>query len=154
VLYRLGLSARNELYKPYNVMKYFSLLLVVMVYCSVSSCNKEKLPPSDSIVGEWRWVKSVGGIGGFTLTPKTEGFTQKWVFNADSTCKFYHKDTVAINGKFSIKRNYKTSAGETFDLMNTTGSGSDQAFVIRNDLLFFSDIFISDGFGSTYVRIK
>lgn len=135
------------------VMKYFILLMAVFTLCSVSSCNKEKMLTSDSIVGEWRWVKSVGGIGGFTLTPKTEGFTQKWVFNADSTCKFYHKDTVAINGKFSIKHNYKTSAGETFDLIKT-GSWTESAFTIRNDSLFFSDIFISDGFNSTYVRIK
>ncbi|MEN0055014.1 MAG: hypothetical protein AAGC65_15175 [Mucilaginibacter sp.] len=135
-------------------MKYLSLLLVLIIYCSASSCNKGKLPPSDSIVGQWRWVKSVGGIGGFTLTPKTEGFEQKWMFNADSTFKFYRKDTVALNGRFSITRNYKTSAGESFDVIKIPGSWSDQAYVIRNDSLFFLDIFISDGFNSTYVRIK
>jgi hypothetical protein len=108
---------------------------------------------SDSIVGEWRWVKSVGGIAGATLTPKTVGYTQKWVFNADSTCKFYSKDTVALSGKFSVIRNYKTSAGETFDLINT-GDQISNAFTIRNDSLFFRSIFISDGFDAAYVRIK
>ncbi|WPU95338.1 hypothetical protein SNE25_07345 [Mucilaginibacter sabulilitoris] len=135
------------------MMKYFVLLITVCALCSVSSCNKEKLPHSDSIVGEWRWVKSVGGIGGFTLTPKTEGFTQKWVFNADSTFKSFKNDSLTIQGKFSIVRNYKYSESETVDVLKW-GNSIDDSFVIRNDTLFTNNIFISDGFGSTYVRIK
>lgn len=135
------------------MIKYFFLLMTVCTLCSVSSCNKEKMPTSNSIVGEWRWVKSVGGFAGATLTPKTEGRSQKWVFNADSTCKFYSRDTIALSGKFSIKRNYKTSAGETLDLLRT-GSWTESALTIRNDTLFLREIFISDGFNNTYVRIK
>ena len=134
-------------------MKYFILLMTVCTLCSVSSCNKEKMPTSDSIVGEWRWVKSVGGIAGVTITPQSAGYNQRREFNADSTFKSFKNDSLTIQGKFSIVRNYKYSESETVDVLKW-GTAVDDSFVIRNDTLFINNIFISDGFGSTYVRIK
>ena len=118
-------------------------MLIAFTLCSASSCNKDKLPASTSIVGQWRWVKSVGGIGGFTTTPQSAGFTQRYQFNDDSTFRFFRKDTVAMQGKFSIVRNYKYG-NSTIDILKT-GNSFDQSLLIRNDTLFLYDISISDG---------
>jgi len=150
-MYRLGCHLRNLGYKPYS-MKHFLLMLLALTLCSASSCNKGKLPASKSIMGQWRWVKSVGGIGGFTTTPQSAGFTQRYQFNDDSTFRFFRKDTIAMQGKFSIVRNYKYGSS-TIDVFKT-GNSFDQSLLIRNDTLFLYDISISDGYNNTYVRIK
>ena len=135
-------------------MKYFVLMVAVLALCSVSSCNKEKLSPSTSIVGKWRWVKSVGGIGGFTLTPKSEGISLREEFYADSTFKTFRNDSITMQGKFSIVRNYKYSSTETIDILKM-GTPVNDSFIIRNDTLYTDNYrFVSDGFSATYVRIK
>ncbi len=137
-------------------MRYFTLIFSALVFCSVSSCNKTEDPgPSAQIVGKWRWVKSVGGIGGFTLTPATEGFTQTQVFGADSSFKFYKNDSLKLQNTFTVTRNYKQGA-ETVDVLKINSNDSyKSAFTIRNDTLYTSDyLFISDGFSTVYVRVK
>ncbi|MDN3582147.1 hypothetical protein [Mucilaginibacter flavus] len=136
-------------------MRYFILLFVALVLCSVSSCNKNGLPgpSSTQITGSWRWVKSVGGIGGFTLTPKTEGFNQTLAFASDSTFKLYKNDAVQLSGKFSITRNYKYTPTQNLDLIKINNQTA-MAFIIRNDTLYQNDIFIADGFSTVYVRVK
>jgi hypothetical protein len=134
-------------------MKQFLLMLIALILCSASSCNKGKLPTSTSIMGQWRWVKSVGGIGGFTSSPQSSGFTQRYQFNDDSTFRFYRKDTVAAQGKFSIVRNYQYG-NSTIDVLKTSNSSFDQSLLIRNDTLYLYDISISDGYNNTYVRVK
>jgi len=136
-------------------MKYFILLFAALVFCSVSSCNKDGLPgpTSTQITGSWRWVKSVGGIGGVTLTPQSSGYSFTQVYGADSTFKMYKKNSLTLSGKFSITRNYKYSATETFDLLKINNQNP-TAFIIRNDTLYQNDVFISDGFSTVYVRIK
>jgi hypothetical protein len=121
--------------------------------CGMSSCKKDKSPASTSIIGKWRWVKSIGGIAGSTVTPKSTGYNLSEEFKADSTYKFFKNDSLIAQGKFSIVRNYKYSSTETVDLLKM-GFSSDDAFTIRNDTLFTNNILISDGFNTIYVRVK
>jgi hypothetical protein len=135
-------------------MRYFILLFAALVLCSVSSCHKNGSPgpTSTQITGSWRWVKSVGGIGGFTLTPQTEGFKQTQVYGANGSFKLYKNDTLRLSGKFSVTRNYKYSPTENLDLLKINDQ-TPLAFIIRNDTLYQSDVYISDGFSSVYVRV-
>jgi hypothetical protein len=138
-------------------MKYFTLAIAALVLCSVSSCHKDGLPgaTSSSIVGRWRWVKSVGGIAGMTVTPANNGFNLTQIYGADSTFKLYKNDSLELQRKFSIIRNFKYET-QTIDLLKIDNNESNRAeFTIRNDTLYTSNaLFISDGFSSVYVRIK
>ena len=96
-------------------MKYFMLIFTVVIFCSVGSCNKEELPASTSIVGKWRWIKSVGGFAGMTLTPQGTGYNQRKEFNADRTFRAFKNDSLTTEGKFSNVRNYKYSSSENID---------------------------------------
>ena len=133
-------------------MKYLSLIIAVIVFSSASSCNKENLPQASSIIGKWRWVKSVGGIAGLTITPQTAGYTQTREFKADSTVQILKNDSLVTNAKFSIVKNYKYGDGKVNVLK--IADQQQTSFVIKNDTLFTNDIFISDGFGSAYVKVK
>lgn len=134
-------------------MKYFSVVIALIIFSSVSSCNKGGLPQPDSIIGKWRWVKSVGGIAGLTITPQTSGYTLTHEFKADSTIKILKNDSLITDTRFSITRNYKYGDNQNINVLKIADSHQ-MEFHIKNDTLFTNDIFISDGFGSAFVKVK
>lgn len=53
------------------------LTLVFGMFLLLAACRKERAcEPSSGIQGEWIWTQSVGGIGGWTLTPDSEMMTR------------------------------------------------------------------------------
>lgn len=139
------------------MMKYFTLVIAALLLCGVSSCHKNGSPgpASTSIVGRWRWVKSVGGIAGMTATPASNGYNLTQVYDANSTFKLYKNDSLELQSKYSIIRNFKYQT-QTIDLLKIGDDESNRAdFTVRNDTLYASNmLFISDGFSSVYVRVK
>jgi hypothetical protein len=135
-----------------STMKYFNLLAGFLI-CALSACQKDNTAnPSTDITGRWRWVKSQGSIAGNTVSPATEGYQQTQVYGADSTFKMYKNDSLKLEGKYSIKRNFKYQ-GETVDLLKIADE-YDRSFTIRNDTLFTYDIMITEGYSSVYVRVR
>ncbi|WP_183564314.1 hypothetical protein [Mucilaginibacter sp. SP1R1] len=136
-------------------MKYCLLLLALVAFCSTSSCNKGKgeLSPSTAVIGKWRWIKSVGGIAGLTITPQTAGYNLTQEFRADSTFSILNNASPAGHGKYSIIKNYKYTDQQTINVLKLN-DGPGAWLQIRNDTLFVTDIFISDGFNSSYVRVN
>ncbi|AYL93921.1 hypothetical protein HYN43_000810 [Mucilaginibacter celer] len=128
------------------------------IICSITACDKNNPGPGNpSIVGKWRWVKSVGGIGGFTSTPKSVGYNLQDEFYADSTYKRLKNDTVLFSASFHTTKNYKLSATETVNLLSIYGPAIDGfpvAYVVRHDSLYLNNFYIADGENSVYVRIK
>lgn len=137
-------------------MKRITLILITALVCSISACTKNNDPGPDNpnIEGKWRWVKSIGGIGGFTLTPKSTGYNYRFEFGADSTFKDFRNDSLLVQSSFHITKNYKYSSTQTVDLLKIESSWSPVGYTIRHDTLYFDDLFIDDGFNSVYVRIK
>jgi len=133
-------------------MKPYLFALAVLILFGVSSCKKEQQQPFGSVVGKWRWVKSVGGIGGLTLTPQSTGNNLRDEFYADSTFKRYENDSLIVQSNFSIVHGYNYTPSEKVDVLNI--GPSSRSILIRNDSLFMVDLFISDGFGDTFVRIN
>jgi hypothetical protein len=139
------------------MMKYFTLVIAALLLCSVSSCHKDGSPgpASTSIVGRWRWVKSIGGIAGTTVTPANNGYNLTHVYGANGTFELYKNDSLELQSKYSIIRNFKYET-QTIDLLKIDNNESNRAdFTIGNDTLYTSNtLFMSDGFSSVYVRIK
>lgn len=132
-------------------MKTLLLILSVFVAAGFNSCQKENLGTSKDITGKWTWVKSVGGIAGMTLTPQSTGnhFRDEY---AGTNYKRFKNDTLITQSSFSITRDYPYTDTEKVDVLNIGDTKT--AFVIRNDTLYLSQLFISDGFSSVYVRVK
>ena len=78
------------------------LILLLLLTLAVS-CKKESEETCDksSLKGTWIWEKSVGGFGGWTLTPESENMTQKLVID-DLYFKWYIKDSLAINEQYDF----------------------------------------------------
>jgi hypothetical protein len=56
----------------------------------------------NSILGEWEWVESAGGIAGVTLIPETVGYTQTYNFWSDSNLSIYRNDTLISETKYHL----------------------------------------------------
>jgi hypothetical protein len=125
----------------------------ILVIFGAGSCKKSTQQPSNSLIGKWRWVKSVGGIAEVTLTPQNTGNNFRDEFYADSTYKRFKNDSLLIKRNYSIiKKGYNYTPTEKNDVLKIGDWRS--IITIKNDTLYLNDLFISDGFEDTYVRIK
>ncbi len=64
--------------------KYFTFCIILIAgiclySCSDSTSSKDNY--SESLIGEWRWVKTTGGIdGNYLLTPEKAGYNLNYIF--------------------------------------------------------------------------
>lgn len=65
---------------------------------------------SKCIEGEWRWVESVGGIGGWTITPQTEGYEQTLKIEKN-TYKEYINDSLVYTSDYTIGESSENQIG-------------------------------------------
>jgi hypothetical protein len=140
-------------------MKNILLIISAIVLCSITACNKGDVPGADSnsIIGKWRWVKSVGGIGGLTTTPQSSGYTISSEFKADSSFNSSQDNKLLISGNFRTIKNYKFSSTQTVNILSLSGPTLDTrpvAYAIKNDSLYLNDIYVADGENQVYVRVK
>lgn len=76
----------------------FSLLLFLCF-----SCRKEKdCPKPEGIRGEWQWVESVGGIGGWTLTPESEKISKTLRID-DFTYREFVNDSLVYESEYDLE---------------------------------------------------
>jgi hypothetical protein len=66
---------------------------------SLASCSKDDCIEPEGLTGTWIWEQSVGGFGGWTLTPASEGYTQKIVID-DIFYSAYRNDTVQFTKEY------------------------------------------------------
>ena len=135
-------------------VSFFSML------CLLSACSNSSSSDSSAtnILGEWKWNMTVGGIGGWTYTPLTEGYSCKIIFKNQSDCLVYLNDTLVRSGTYTLK----SSNGVT--QLSTPGAGDSVLFkllrnivvggviTISNDSLTVSEEGINDGFSSLFIR--
>lgn len=89
---------------------YFFILLVAMSI----GCDKETHCPesNNGLKGEWTWVESMGGIGGWTLTPESQNVTIKLVIDEETFSEF-------VNDSIIFKSTYTLGISEG-ELIGTT----------------------------------
>jgi hypothetical protein len=128
----------------------FFLIIIVSIY----GCKKDdSFISSSSIIGEWSWISTCGGIAGICYTPKSTNQRINLVFTVDSMYKSFTNDTLKDSGKFHV---YKVISPDTKDTSNVLQYGAaSQSFIIIRDTLYFpkGDLCF-DCFGSNYKRIK
>ena len=81
-----------------------TLISILVLVTLVFSCQKtdDCDPNSPSLIGNWNWTKSVGGIGGGTFTPAITGENIKIKISADSIYREYHNNSLITASKFSL----------------------------------------------------
>ena len=57
-----------------NKFQKLSFLLTGFIF--IAACTEDINSNEVLILGKWNWIESIGGFGGWTLTPESEGYTQ------------------------------------------------------------------------------
>ncbi len=79
-------------------IKFLLTSLIVLSLMVVIQCGSPTKPLGEkTILGDWRWENSTGGIAGTTRTPETEGYQFKITFNNDSTFIRTVKDSSGLS---------------------------------------------------------
>lgn len=127
----------------------FLILLLLIVY----GCKKNNpLEFSSSLIGEWSWINSCGGIAGICYTPKSTNQRINLVFTADSMFNTYRNDTLKISAKFQTYLLPPSDMPGTPNVIKYNSSNQVKFSIIHYTLHL--DDFCCDGFYSTYKRIK
>ncbi|MFZ1297763.1 MAG: hypothetical protein WAT16_06945, partial [Saprospiraceae bacterium] len=86
-------------------MKIYLNYVACIFLLSLNSCqNENNIDLAEQILGVWNWEKSVGGIGGWTLTPQSENYT-KTLYISSNTIKEYQDDKLQFSTTYELKIN-------------------------------------------------
>jgi hypothetical protein len=80
----------------------FAMIIGMLVSCSKQS----DIVDIKNLIGEWRWVKSTGGISGDIVTPESTGNQIMLEISEDSYKKF-------INGTLELELSYYLIIGQS-----------------------------------------
>jgi hypothetical protein len=132
------------------------ILIIGATFAGCSTGTAPTEPRSTDIYGNWRWLQSVGGFAGTTITPASAGYTQRIVLKSDNSCEFYKNDVLMTTVQFTIRREKTSFSSDSVDVIHYLGS--DQLFdqiisLAGSDTLALADLCM-DCFHYTYVRIK
>jgi hypothetical protein len=108
-------------------------------------------PPGYSPYGKWNWLKSVGGIGGWTLTPPP---IVRVEYERSGLFSYYRNDTLVATTRFVIRREKTFLSSDTCDVIHYQDSLRfvPQAFKVGIDTLKLTDLCV-DCYGHAYKRI-
>ena len=111
-----------------------NLIIVLAIITCCYGCKKENpVTYSSSLIGEWSWISTCGGIAGCE-TPENGHITINLVFTVDSIYNYYMNDTLRTSYRFYV---YKliTPYGNTTNVIDY-GLNS-ETFSITHDILSF-----------------
>ena len=126
-------------------------LLLVLVW-AISCERQDENSAKESLIGNWEWISSTGGIDGRTETPASTGKQVKIVITKDSV-KVYENSVLKQKNSYKISREKSVLDNKIKDMI-IYNSGFRDSFMIdsQNQLHLIGDCF--DCFGSSYKRIE
>lgn len=119
------------------------LLLIFLSCHKYTDCEQ-----TPGINGEWIWEKSVGGFGGWTETPASEGVTKKLKID-DFTFEAYVNDSLVFKSAYDLETRIDTFFGTNTYIEFETG-GEEAILIKENQLELFE--MCADCFSHTYKR--
>ena len=112
--------------------------------------QEEEIEFSKQIQGVWNWEQSVGGIGGWTLTPKTENYS-KTLYIGSNTIKEYKDNKLQFTSTYLLKINIDSSTSNCCYYLEFPNGIPSQSIWIEDQQLLLYDL-ISDGYTHSYSR--
>lgn len=129
----------------------------ILMLAWTSACSSAAVGPSpDRLFGEWRWLRSVGGIAGEVRTPESEGFTRTVRFLQPDRVEFLQDGTLEAATRFDLRPGRDdVDPPDVVRIVyrDPVPGGFQEQYVsfAEPDGLVLTDL-CCDGFESTYVR--
>jgi hypothetical protein len=125
------------------------ILFLLLTIASVYGCEKDEPESySPSLIGEWSWFISTGGIVGVIIPDGVN--TVNLLFTPDSILYTYRNDTIYSFDPFHTYRKVVDNGSDTIDVISI-GSVIQKYFIFQDTLVLEH---INAPMGSGYVRIK
>ncbi len=141
-------------------MKYAKTLMLVLAFIFVavigSNCAKESSPTAsgeETYLGTWRWVHTYGGIGGWTDTPESVGYSQTLILAGSRVYQMYRDDLLWRNGLYWVSWEKQGSPTDSICVIRYENKRDGQLISWHADTLKLLDMY-DDGFQHTYVRTR
>ena len=137
------------------------LLLVGLVLLTLG-CAKDptittdpNITPSNSIIGEWEWIKTVSAWTQQETTPLTEGYTVTMKFKTNDTVDYFKNGSLTNTYPYELKYRINDPINPNSDstLVLVINNMGQSFFSIDNDTLIISQAYI-DGPTDYYERKK
>lgn len=113
----------------------FSFILTLILF----GCKKDdERFKANGINGEWIWVESTGGIGGWTLTPESENITKKLIID-DFIYKEFVNDSLVLETEYELGISEEKLIGTKEKTFIKFASGGEQAIIMADSELQFID---------------
>lgn len=100
-------------------MKIISILSLFLFFFVIASCDEDCAVPT-TVIGEWTWVKSVGGFAGHTITPESEGYTKQLVID-DHFYTEYINDSIIHTTQYDLRFDPDSLFGTPYLIWFDTG---------------------------------
>ena len=136
---------KTKFFKPANMFLFFSLS------CLIWSCSNDNsdLGLNSSIVGNWIWVSSSGGIAGTTETPESTGNNRRLEITNDSTRTFLNGNLISSQ-KYTLETRESLLFSGVRTMMISEGGFRTIVEFDSGNLILIGDCF--DCFSSVYKR--
>src|SRR4030095_14031114 len=116
----------------------FLALISILPACCDDDCGPtEEGKNQEGILGKWVWIKSVGGIGGWTLTPESEGYTQ-YILLDEFYYSEFKNDTMLLKKQCDFEIRTHTFLGNNKYLV--LESGFEFSFNVIQDTFVLEEI--------------
>lgn len=122
----------------------------VILFLSTSCQKDEDCNICNQLNGTWNWVESVGGIGGWTLTPETEKKTKKLIID-DFVFREYENDSLIFESKYSFLIRPDTYRNTHYFITFGHYFCEPAVEILKNKLILYDNCG-EDGFFHTYIR--
>jgi hypothetical protein len=140
-----------------QTVKRFTAFLVMTLLCvsvclTLSCSDNATGTSAPSLIGEWNWVESCGGIAGTCYSPKTVGHKRSLEFRAGWVYFEFEDDVLVYSGTYRLDHLDRTVFDKSIDALIMSGRPCEQLLVtLTGEELELVDN-CSDGFASRYRR--
>ncbi|MDY7031165.1 MAG: hypothetical protein SVY10_04545 [Thermodesulfobacteriota bacterium] len=128
------------------------VLLFVLVVIALTACAEPDDESTESIVGSWVWIESIGGFGGLVETPDSTGESHRVVFEANGEVTFYTNEDVFLSSTYSLGIDKTIFAEEWLPVVYVEDSSFMYAYSFPNIGQLELKENVSDGFAHLYDR--
>ena len=133
-------------------MKIITLFLLITTAFIFTSCKKQSIPISDSIVGRWELSQDGGGWG--PIIYHKPGNDTLAIFTA-TTYSFYNREKLVKSGTYVVKKDTSYLYNQLMNRIifdNNTDLTREFTDIQNNQLSFWLDAY--DAGSTTYRRIR
>lgn len=128
-------------------MKNLQIVLFIL-FPLIYGCSLQTETSLD-LSGEWIWVQTYGGFAGITMTPESEGYSQKLIFKSTSSYSIVREGEVIRQGKYRF--NTIEIGGSSRDVIVFEPNSWETFITLSKDTLFL-DPNCMDCFHDIYIK--